>query len=67
MDKCPKCGSVDIDNGKLVAGQGFTYKSDNIGILKSSINIVRADVCLTCGYLETYIADLDKLRQKLIK
>ena len=71
MKECPKCGSFDIDIGerRSVLGQAaiIGYNSTNRKGILPKYDKTETYVCLNCGYLETYIKDLEKLKQKLSK
>ncbi|MCP4581231.1 MAG: hypothetical protein GY839_06405 [candidate division Zixibacteria bacterium] len=64
MEKCPKCGSTDIDNGRMIGIDSIFYKSSkHLFILKENC---LSYACLTCGYIESYISEeyLNKIKQK---
>ena len=47
MDKCPKCGSSDIDN------KGFMMGGDRVYYYPGTNRII-APSCNNCGYMELY-------------
>ena len=64
-DNCPKCNG-EMDEGQI--SEVLSYFSNNqTGMIRSSTQVNRARVCLTCGYLELYLQDVDKLKQKIQK
>ena len=69
MKKCPKCGSLNIDEGVRTGHLGtvIAYESNRSKGLLPKFKKSSTFVCLDCGYLESYIADLDKLKQELNK
>ena len=65
--KCPKCGSENLDRGRLVNTYGnLGYKSDKQRFLSSPVNDIEARVCIDCGYIELYL-NVEKLKRKLKK
>jgi predicted nucleic-acid-binding Zn-ribbon protein len=63
MEKCPKCGSDQIDRGKLWSAGGTAYKSDKHKIVFKENS--PAYVCMNCGFVELYVGSeyLDKIRK----
>jgi predicted nucleic-acid-binding Zn-ribbon protein len=66
MNKCPKCGSTDIDKGELVRsgkakGSLGYWSHTKKGFLPRG-GAFESYVCLNCGYLELYFVDLNKLK-----
>ncbi|MBC8393301.1 MAG: hypothetical protein H8E17_12140 [Deltaproteobacteria bacterium] len=59
--KCPKCGSDEIYAGIDVAPKSGPFASNSIPIGLFSIAALDNYVCTQCGYLESYIADSEKL------
>ena len=60
--KCIKCGSKNIDEGKI--GGFLGYKSNKQGFFSDTVREFKAKICLDCGYVEFYIT-VDKLKKKL--
>jgi len=59
-NKCPKCGSSEISQGKQFA-QGKMFPIDNITMIGGS-NVI-ADICTNCGYIfETRVEKPEKFR-----
>jgi len=57
MDKCPKCGSTDIDvNGHLMGRLRVNYMKDLKGIKFGFVRgqAIKAFSCNNCGYIEFY-------------
>ena len=73
MKECPKCGSTDIDNGETHAGRGnegtnLKYISEtNKTMWRAQVCRTKSYVCLSCGYLETYVENLEAFKKKLSK
>ena len=61
--KCPKCGSDEIYAGIDVAPKSGPFASNSIPIGLFSIAALDNYVCTQCGYLESYIADSEKLEE----
>jgi predicted nucleic-acid-binding Zn-ribbon protein len=63
--KCPKCGSENLDRGRI--GPGVVgYTSHNQRFLSNPVGPIDAEVCLDCGYTELYV-NVEKLKEKLKK
>jgi len=65
---CPKCGSANLDRGRVgTKGEAIAlgYVSDRHKLL-SYPESIKAEVCLDCGYTELYI-DIENLKRKLKK
>lgn len=58
---CPKCGSQAVYSGVDVLMKGGGHGSNSIPI--TSFTSARLDnyVCVECGFVESYIADREKL------
>ena len=67
--RCPKCGSTEVHAGTRVSAKGGVYGSNSIPIGALGFSYAALDnyVCATCGYVESYIADEDKLRKIALK
>ena len=60
---CPKCGSTEIyanDRGLVNASGGITVLNLH-DIWFGSKAAINTYVCASCGYLEMFLADMDKL------
>ncbi len=67
---CPKCGSSEVYSGANVFFKAGTYGINTIPISFWTIAALDNYVCADCGFVESYIADADKLseiRKKWIK
>ncbi len=63
---CPKCGG-EMDQGAVSTSEGVRYISNRqSGLLKAVTPARRAQVCLSCGYIELYL-DADELRKRIQK
>ncbi len=64
MQKCPKCGSTNIDTGKVQSAGTIGYKSDEHKVLFNSNT--HSYCCLDCGYVETYVDQeyLERIKAK---
>jgi len=63
MKKCDKCGSVEIEKGRILSAGEIAYKSDKMKYPMQGGN-VRTFVCLQCGFIESYVTEdyLEKIR-----
>ncbi len=61
--KCPKCGSEEVHAGVEIVPKSGPFGSNSIPISIVSIAALDNYVCTSCGYLERYIADPDKLKE----
>ena len=56
MNKCDKCGNVEIDIGWILSAGKIAYKSDKMKYPMQGGN-VRTYVCLNCGYIVSYVTE----------
>jgi predicted nucleic-acid-binding Zn-ribbon protein len=61
--KCPKCGSEAVYSGVEVLPKSGPFGSNSIPVTLVSIAALDNYVCTDCGYLESYIADAEKLKE----
>ncbi len=63
---CPKCNAQEIYSGVEVLMKGGGHGSNTIPI--TTFTAARLDnyVCVACGYVESYVADPEKL-EKIIE
>jgi predicted nucleic-acid-binding Zn-ribbon protein len=63
--QCPKCGSFDVRSGQYVPHKEGSYNSNTIpvsyGLFSHNVALDNY-VCMECGYVESYISDIDELR-----
>jgi predicted nucleic-acid-binding Zn-ribbon protein len=62
-NKCPKCGSTDIYAGTDVYPKSGPFTSNSIPISLTSIAALDNYVCVACGYVESYVAETEKLNE----
>ena len=62
-NKCPKCGSSDIYAGIDVYPKSGPFTSNSIPISLTSIAALDNYVCVACGYVESYVAETEKLKE----
>lgn len=55
--RCPKCGSSEVHQALMLG--------ERTGLLISTFSSARVMtcICVSCGYLEEYVLDRDKLAQ----
>lgn len=64
MRKCLRCESNMIEGLEvMVSSGGYGIDIRQKGIFKNSLGRVKCAVCKTCGYVENYIEDLEKLKK----
>jgi len=62
MQKCPKCGSTDIVDGKLLPALVGTLERPYLTFFPEGKNFLKKGAyvisyaCRSCGYLETYVS-----------
>ena len=67
MRKCLRCETEMIENLEImVSNGGYGIDVREKGIFKSSIGKIKCAVCPECGYTETYIENIDKIK-KIVK
>ena len=68
MDKCPKCGSIEIDQGELYVRGTARWNVGYVSHMKKGLYAKRGGlnsfVCVKCGYMETYFIDHKSLGKK---
>ncbi len=63
MTKCPRCGSQDIDKGRILSAGPIAYHSEiHKYVFKANCD---SYCCLDCGYVETYVNE--EYREKIKK
>jgi Zn finger protein HypA/HybF involved in hydrogenase expression len=59
---CPKCGSTDVRVGRNLPGPyGINAIPLAHGVVNTNVAVLDNYVCPECGYVESYIADGEKL------
>ncbi len=61
--QCPKCGSTAIYSGENIPLKSGPFCSNAIPISLTSVAALDNYVCASCGLVESYIADPDKLEE----
>ncbi len=61
---CPKCGSRDIDQGRIYSAGAVAYRSDLQRHPFVSANC-QSWICMDCGYTESFVGPeyRDKIRR----
>lgn len=63
MRKCLRCESKMLENLDVkVEGGAYGIKITQQGIFKDNLGKVKCAVCPECGYTETYIENVEKIR-----
>ena len=60
---CPKCTSSEVYSGAGIALKKGPFGSNAIPIALTSIAALDNYVCISCGYVESYISDPGKLAE----
>ncbi len=60
---CSKCGADAVYAGKDVFPKSGPFGCNTIPVGLTSVAALDNYVCVTCGYLESYVADEDKLKE----
>ena len=60
---CPKCGSDSVFCGDKVPLKSGPFASNSIPISLISIASLDNYVCADCGFIESYIAEKDKIKE----
>ena len=64
MRKCLRCESDMIEGlGVMVSGGGYGIDVREKGLFKGSLGKIKCAVCKSCGYVENYIEDLEKIKK----
>lgn len=63
MRKCIRCNQEMIENLEInVSSGGYGIDIREKGLFKNSLGRIKCAVCPECGYLETYIDDITKIK-----
>lgn len=63
MRKCIRCNQEMIENLEInVSSGGYGIDIREKGFFKNSLGRIKCAVCPECGYLETYIDDITKIK-----
>jgi len=69
MRECPKCKSLNIDEGYIGSQSLYVHASNNKPEGKilwvPATTKIQSFLCLSCGYVEFYCVDLEKFKSKL--
>lgn len=63
---CPKCGSTDIRSGEFLEQKEWNYMGNRIPVtlaFRKTAAWLDNYVCARCGYVESYIADPQRLTE----
>lgn len=60
---CPKCESGEVYSGATIPLKKGPFGSNSIPISLTSIAALDNYVCTSCGYIERYISDTEKLTE----
>ena len=64
MRKCLRCESDMVEDLEvMVSGGGYGIDVREKGLFKGSLGKIKCAVCKSCGYVENYIEDLEKLKK----
>ena len=64
MRLCLKCNNEMQENLEISVSNGaFGIEVRKKGLFSSSLGRIKCAVCPTCGYVETYVEDTEKLKK----
>ena len=61
--KCPKCGSNEVYAATDLLLKSGPFGSNSIPISLTSMAALDNYVCASCGFVERYVADEEKLKE----
>jgi predicted RNA-binding Zn-ribbon protein involved in translation (DUF1610 family) len=61
--KCPRCGTAEIYSPVDLMLKGGPFGSNSIPISLTSMAALDNYVCAGCGFVESYVADEEKLHE----
>lgn len=64
MRKCLRCETVMVENltFKVING-GYNIDVRQDGMFKGALGKIKCAVCPECGYTETYVDDVEKIKR----
>lgn len=66
--RCLRCNIEMIEDFDIkVEGAGYGIKITQQGLFKDNLGKVQCTICPSCGYMETYIKDTNKVKKILKK
>lgn len=64
MKKCIRCNNDMIEDLDVkVEGAAYGIKVTQQGIFQNNLGKIKCAVCPECGYTETYISDVSKIKK----
>ncbi len=60
---CPKCDAAEVYSPEDMLLKGGPFGSNSIPVSLTSMAALDNYVCADCGYVESYVADEDKLHE----
>ncbi len=68
MRKCIRCETEMVkDLSVMVTNGGYGVDVREKGMFKSSLGKIRCAVCSQCGYVETYVDNLESIKKLVAK
>lgn len=61
--QCPRCGAKEVYSGANIPLKSGPFASNAIPVSLTSMAALDNYVCVSCGLVESYIADPDKRRE----
>ena len=66
MRKCLRCETEMVEDlALMVTGGGYGLDVRQKGMFKGALAKVKCAVCPECGYVESYVADTDRIKKLL--
>lgn len=67
MRKCLRCNVEMVENLDVkVEGGAYGLKVTKQGVFKDNLGKFKCAVCPECGYIETYIQDISKIKRLVL-
>ncbi len=65
MRKCLRCNAEMVEGLEIKTTDALGLSIGEKGLFKASIGKIAGAVCAECGYVETYITNTEKLKNRL--
>ena len=65
MRKCLRCQVEMIEDLVVMSSNGYNMDVRQKGIFQGSLGKIKGAVCPECGYIETYLEDVEKIKKLL--
>ncbi len=65
MRKCLRCNAEMLEGLEIKTTDALGLSISEKGLFKASVGKLAGAVCTECGYVETYITNTEKLKNRL--